>query len=263
MRGVGRPKLGTFCWPELATTDAAAAKRFYRDLFDWDHRETSAGPGTTYTIFTLAGRDAAALTPLAGSRGERGAPPRWDSYVAVASADASADRARALGGTLVTEPSDVGTSGRMAVVKDPQGAALSLWEAREHAGIGVEGEIGSLCWTELATTDVAAARNFYGGLFGWTFKKSASSSARGYTEIAAGRTFVGGILAIEKEWGPMAPSWGPYFRVADCDVTAGEAKALGGRVLAGPSDIPNLGRYAFLADPQGATFAVISFAAFA
>jgi predicted enzyme related to lactoylglutathione lyase len=147
----------------------------------------------------------------------------------------------------------------MAVVKDPKGAVLCLWEAKEHPGIGVDGEIGSLCWTELATTDVDAARRFYAGLFGWTFRKGGD----GYVEIAAGKEYVGGILLIEKDWGPMPPAWSPYFRVADCDVTVAEAKDGGARVLFGPSDLPNVGRYALLADPQGATFAVISFEAFA
>lgn len=263
MRGALRHEPGSFCWPELATNDAAAATRFYEGLFGWTHRDAPAGGGTTYTIFTLAGRDAAALYSLAESRGERGAPPHWNAYVAVVSADGTANRARPLGGTVLFEPFDVGTNGRMAVVQDPQGATLCLWEAKGHAGIGVEGEIGSLCWTELATTDLAAAQRFYAGLFGWTFKRSGNSSADGFTEIAAGGKFVGGILAIEKDWGPMPPAWSPYFRVGDCDVTLADAKAGGARILAGPSDLPNVGRTAFLADPQGATFAVISFEAFA
>jgi uncharacterized protein len=257
MRGANRHEPGRFCWPELATTDAAAARSFYAELFGWDLRDVAA----TKTIFTLAGRDAAALYPLAASPGDRGASPRWNSYVAVASADASAAAAVSLGGTVLTEPFDVGMSGRTAVVRDSQGATLSLWEARGSPGIGVEGEVGSLCWTELATTDVDAARRFYAGLFGWTYRKS--GGADGYTEIAGGKEFVGGILPIEKDREEATPAWSPYFRVADCDVAVADAKALGARILAGPTDIPNVGRTAYLADPQGATFAVISFEAFA
>jgi hypothetical protein len=68
------------------------------------------------------------------------------------------------------------------------------------------------------------------------------------------------MLAIEKDWGPMPPSWGVYFRVADCDATAAQAKALGARVLTGPEDIAKVGRYAFLGDREGAPFAVIALA---
>jgi predicted enzyme related to lactoylglutathione lyase len=260
VRGANRRRPERFCWPELATTDATAARSFYEELFDWTHRNAEARPGMTYTIFTRGGRDAAGLYSLAESPGERGVPPHWNSYVAVASADAGAAAAANLGGIVAAEPFDVGTNGRMAVVKDPQGAVFCLWEAKEHAGIGVEGEIGSLCWTELATSDVDAARRFYAGLFGWTYRKS--GGADDYTEIAAGTEFVGGILLVEKNWG-RPPEWSPYFRVSDCDVTVADAKALGARVLAGPADLPNVGRTAFVADPQGATFAVISFEAFA
>jgi predicted enzyme related to lactoylglutathione lyase len=260
LRGANRHEPGCFCWPELATTDAATARSFYEELFGWTHRDTFGRLTTTYTIFSLAGRDAAALYSLADSLGERGVPPHWNSYVAVASADETAAVATSLGGTVVTEPFDVGTSGRTAVVKDPQGATFCLWEAKRHPGIGVDGEIGSLCWTELATSDVDEARRFYSGLFGWAYRKSGGTDD--YTEIAAGKDFVGGILPIEKDR-EETPAWSPYFRVADCDVAVADAKALGARVFAGPTDLPNVGRTAFLADPQGATFAVISFEAFA
>jgi predicted enzyme related to lactoylglutathione lyase len=68
------------------------------------------------------------------------------------------------------------------------------------------------------------------------------------------------MMAIDKEWGPMPPAWGVYFRVADCDATVAKAKTLGARVLAGPDDIPKVGRYAFLADREGTTFAVMALA---
>ena len=113
------------------------------------------------------------------------------------------------------------------------------------------------------TKDVPLAKRFYGGLFGWTFKRIESAGAPGYTEIAVGGKFLGGILALERGGNFPEPAWGPYFRVADCDLTVSDAKATGGRVSAGPSDLPNMGRFALLADPQGATFAVISFEAIA
>jgi predicted enzyme related to lactoylglutathione lyase len=262
MRGAAnRHEPGRFCWPELATTDAAAARGFYEELFGWTHRDAAARAGAAYAIFMRGGQDSAALYSLAESPGERSAPPRWNSYVAVTSADASAAAAASLGGTVVTAPFDVGMSGRTAVVRDPQGAVLYLWEARGSPGIGVEGEVGSLCWTELATSDVDAARRYYASLFGWTYRRG--SGADGYTEIAAGREFIGGMLPIEEDWGEAMPAWRPYFRVADCDVAVADAKTLGARILAGPTDLPNVGRTAFVADPQGATFAVISFEAFA
>jgi predicted enzyme related to lactoylglutathione lyase len=247
-----RPRAGSFCWVELAAADSRVATRFYFDLFGWTARETS-GASTT---FRLGEQDAAGLTDRTEARAGRAADPRWRAYVSVARVDATAEKAAALGGSVLVEPYD-GEGGRAAAVCDPQGAVLGLRESGAGTGLGVEGEIGSLCWAVLATTSVPTAKAFYGGLFGWTFKESAAGG--GETEIAAFGRFIGGIAAVEKTRGPRPPAWEPYFRVADCDVTVAKAKAGGGRVLAGPSDIPNLGRDALLADPEGAVFAVISF----
>jgi uncharacterized protein len=259
MREIIRHEPGTFCWPELATIDAEGAKKLYGALFGWTFEDQPAAAGMTYTIARLAGKDVAALYVLEAAQRERGVPPHWNSYAAVASADETAMRATILGGTIVTEPFDVGASGRMAIVKDPQGATLCLWEARTHSGAQIVGEIGSLCWTELATTDPDAAGHFYASLFGWALKKQ-ETGAHAYTELWKGPRPAGGMMAIEKEWGPMPPAWGVYFRVADCDATVAKAKTLGARVLAGPDDIPRVGRYAFLADCEGATFAVMALA---
>jgi predicted enzyme related to lactoylglutathione lyase len=257
MREIVRHEPGTFCWPELATTDPDSAKALYGTLFRWTFEDQPVGPGMTYTIARLAGKDVAALYALEAAQTERGIPPCWNSYVAVASADDAATRVKVLGGTVVTAPFDVGENGRMAIVKDPQGAALCLWEARAHPGAQIVGEIGSLCWTELATTDTAAAGHFYASLFGWALRKQ-ETGPHEYTELWKGPRPAGGMLAIEREWGPMLPAWGVYFRVADCDATVARSKTLGARVLTGPEDIAKVGRYALLADREGASFAVIA-----
>jgi predicted enzyme related to lactoylglutathione lyase len=257
MREITRHEPGTFCWPELATTDVEAAKALYGGLFGWTFEDQAVAPGTTYTRIHLQGRDVGALYAIEEASRARGVRPHWSSYAAVAKADESALRAKVLGGRVVREPFDVGENGRMAIVRDPQGAALCLWEARAHPGAQIVGEIGSLCWTELATTDPEAAGHFYAGLFGWSIKRQ-ETGARAYTELWKGPRPVGGMMAIEKEWGAMAPVWGVYFRVADCDAAVTKATAEGARVLAGPDDIPKVGRYAFLSDREGATFAVIA-----
>ena len=147
----------------------------------------------------------------------------------------------------------------MAIVKDPQGATLCLWEARAHPGAQIVGEIGSLCWTELATTDTVAAGHFYASLFGWALKKQ-ETGARAYTELWKGPRPAGGMMEIEKGRGLAEPAWGVYFRVADCDAAVAKAQALGARVFREPDDIEKVGRYAFLADREGATFAVMALA---
>jgi hypothetical protein len=201
----------------------------------------------------------AALYALERSQRVGGVLARWNSYAAVASADESASRVKVLGGTIFRAPFDVGKDGRMVIVKDPQGATLCLWEGRARAGAQLVGEIGSLCWAELATTDTDAAGHFYASLFGWALKKQ-ETGARAYTELWKGPRPAGGMMEIEKDRGPVEPGWGVYFRVADCDAAVAKARTLGARVFREPDDIAKVGRYAFLTDREGATFAVMALA---
>lgn len=248
-----RHEPGNFTWVELATTDAAAAKAFYTSLFGWTFVDTPAGPDMVYTRLQLRGKDAAALYPQDKAQREHGVPPNWTSYVSVESADRSAAKAKELGGTVVMEPFDVMEHGRMAVVQDPTGAVLSLWQPKQHIGVQVRDEPNSLCWNELYTRDTARAQAFYTGLFGW----KAKTDPGGYTEWVRGEGSVGGMMAIQPEWGPMPPHWLPYFSVKDCDATVKRAADLGGSVMMPARDIPKVGRFAILRDPQGAAFAVI------
>jgi uncharacterized protein len=240
---------GSFCWVELATTDAPAARDFYSALFSWDVQENPMGEMGVYHLFQKDGRDAAGMYQIGAE--QQGMPPNWMSYVSVEDADASAAKAKSLGGVVVAGPFDVMEMGRMAVLADPQGAAFSIWQPRASAGVGVRDESNALCWNELSARDVASSKKFYPALFGWRMKESAE-----YTEWHAGETAVGGMLPSHAP-PEVPPHWLPYFAVGDCDAAMAEAARLGGRALAGPMDIEHVGRFAVIADPQGAAFAVI------
>jgi uncharacterized protein len=149
---------GTFCWVELATKDSAAAKRFYTSLFGWEVDDMPIPDGGTYTMLKKNGKQVGALYQLGPQ--QQGVPPHWNSYVSVASADASAAKAKSLGATVMVEPFDVLDAGRMAVVSDPAGAVVSLWEPRRHIGAQLVNEPGSSCWNELYTTDPRKAADF-------------------------------------------------------------------------------------------------------
>lgn len=237
---------GAFCWIELATSDATAARAFYTQLFGWTVNEFPMGEELgTYYIFQKAGRDSAACYQ------DGRMPPNWISYVAVSEVDAAVEQAKALGGQVVAGPFDVFDSGRMALMTDPQGAHFAVWQARSHAGVGVRDEAGALCWNELQGRDVAAAKTFYTSLFDWRTKDSPD-----YTEWHLGENAVGGMRPSQAP--PEVPSfWLPYFAVDDCDASVSKAGSLGGVVIVPPMDIEHVGRFAVLQDPQGATFAVI------
>src|SRR6185503_8791208 len=97
---------GTFCWVELATTDGEAAKKFYTELFGWSFNDSPIGPGMVYTMLKQNGKDDGALYQMPEEMTSQGIPPNWLSYASTPSADETADKAKALGGTLLKEPFD-------------------------------------------------------------------------------------------------------------------------------------------------------------
>jgi uncharacterized protein len=236
---------GMFCWIELATKDAAASKTFYTSLFGWMAKDMPM-PDGVYTILQKDGHDLGAMYQ------SKDIPPNWASYISVENADDSAKKAQSLGANVLAPPFDVMDIGRMAVIADPQGASFCIWQPKKHIGATIRGETNTLCWNELMTSDVAAARDFYKGLFGWNLELSPQ-----YTEIHVGPVPVGGMMQITPDMMGTPPNWAPYFSVDDCDATVEKAKSLGAQVYVPPTDIPNVGRFALLADTQGATFEVI------
>lgn len=251
---------GSFCWPELATSDQDGAKKFYSSLFGWTFRDTPIGPNEVYTIFQLGGRDCAALYTLQADMKAMGVPPHWETYVAVANADEAAERVKQLGGTVIKEAFDVMDAGRMAVVQDPIGGVFCVWQAKQHAGVGVTGEPGSLAWSQLDATDPAKAKPFYSQLFGWKTQDDPMPDGGGdYTTLILNGQPVGGIMPMPPEAAGAPTHWLTYFASSDVDATAAKAATLGAAILVPPTDIPGTGRFAVLKDPSGAAFSLIHF----
>jgi predicted enzyme related to lactoylglutathione lyase len=259
MTQVTRHEPGSFSWAELATSDPRGAKEFYGSLFGWHSLDNPTGPGPEdiYTRLQIDGDDVCALYRMMPEQASRGVPPNWLCYVTVSSADEAAKRAKELGGTVVAEPFDVMSYGRMAIFQDPTGAMFAVWQPRTHIGALRVNEPGALCWCELATREPEAAGEFYSGLFGWSLKASADSS---YTEFLRGEAAIGGMYALPPGSADVPPNWMIYFQTSDCDDTADRAKALHGEVLVGPKDMLGVGRFAVLQDPQGAAFSIIELA---
>lgn len=253
MAEVTRHDPGQFCWSELATADPQAAKAFYASVFGWTTDDRSAGPASTYTTVKLRGLDVGAIYAQEREEAARSVPPHWNVYVSVASADEASARARTLGGVILAQPFEVMDAGRMAIIQDPTGAVVCAWQGRRHAGARVVDEPGAMSWCELATTDPGRAGRFHSELFGWRLKPSGGD----YTEFQLGKRSIGGMMAITPEWGDVPSHWLTYFAVAECDGTTRKALKLGARARVPPRDIPNVGRFAVLIDPQGAHFAII------
>jgi uncharacterized protein len=116
---------------------------------------------------------------------------------------------------------------------------------------------GAFCWNELMTTDVEGAKDFYTKLFGWATEEMPMEGMT-YTVVSAGDTGMGGIMTIPPEAQGMPPMWGAYVTVDNVDETAALATKLGGKIVFPPQDIPNVGRFCVIQDPQGATIAAIT-----
>ena len=245
---------GSFCWIELGTTDQDAAKAFYTSLFGWSYEDSPMGPSGIYTMFQLEGRTVAAGYGLNPQMRAEGVPPHWMLYIATASADATAAKVAQSAGELAAPPFDVMEYGRMAVCKDPAGAHFSIWQPKMHSGLGVMNEAGALCWADLSVPDAKAAEDFYKKVFNWEISPGQDQS--GYLHIKNGEQFIGGIPPASARDPRTPPHWLIYFMTNDCDGTTAKAANLGGRAVAGPMSLQGVGRFAVIADPQGAMFAV-------
>jgi predicted enzyme related to lactoylglutathione lyase len=268
---------GVPCWVDTSQPDPEAALPFYGGLFGWEFENVMPeGSEGSYFIARIRDGDVAAVGPNAA-----GAPPIavWNTYVWVDSADDTAAKARHAGGTVAVEPFDVMDAGRMAVLVDPEGATLCVWQAKNHNGAKVVNEHGSLNFNGLATRDPEAAKAFYGALFGWTtltLPAGVMWTLPGYGDHLEERTpglreqmaqmggpegFIDVVAAMNPIAGddPATPAhWSVTFGVDDVGSTAAKARQLGGEVVAGPSDAPWT-RTAVIKDPQGATFIASQF----
>lgn len=247
---------GTPNWLDLGARDMEAAIAFYSGVFGWDFQ--SAGPDSGgYGFFRLDGRIVAAAGPST-----EGAAPSWTVYFHTADADATTKAVEESGGSVRLPPMDVLTAGRLAAFTDPTGAEFAVWQPGDRKGLEKLMEPATLCWTELYTTDAAAARAFYRAVFAWS---TAEPMGSGYTVVspsgtgADGDASHGGIMQLAPEaLGASAPSeWHPYFAVTDVAARVDAAAARDATTLIPPTDVSGVGRLALLRDPEGAVFALI------
>jgi predicted enzyme related to lactoylglutathione lyase len=246
---------GTPCWVELGTPDIEATAAFYGELFGWEIPElpNSAELGG-YRRAKKNGKDVAGVSPLM----QEGQPPAWSTYVSVEDAAATLATVGEAGGQVVVEPMDVVGLGTMGVFADPTGAVCGVWQPGTFPGAELVNEYGAFGWNELGTRDTAAAKEFYGTVFGWSYEDQESERGGTYTIWKAGDAMVGGMLDMNAMQMPaeVPPHWLVYFSVEDTDAALEKIKGGGGDVRMGPVDIP-IGRFAVVADQFGAAFAVM------
>jgi predicted enzyme related to lactoylglutathione lyase len=245
---------GTFSWADLSTTDQPAAKEFYTQLFGWEPDDQPVGDGVYYSMMKVGGEEVAAVSPQPEQQRDAGAPPVWNSYVTVDSADESLARVQDLGGAVHAPAFDVLDVGRMGVAQDPHGAFFLVWEPRRHIGAALVNAPGALCWNELASPDPDTSARFYGELFGWTTEEMPSEEMEYLVIRRADGGTNGGIRPQMPE---EPPNWLVYFGSQDVEADLTRAVELGGASLVGPMEIWD-GSFGVLRDPQGGTFALFA-----
>jgi uncharacterized protein len=241
-------------WTDLSTSDPAAARDFYAKLFGWKVEVNPDPQYGGYALATIGGKDVAGIGPAQMD----GQPSAWTVYIGTPDTEDTAKKAEAAGGKVIAAPMKVGDQGSMAVIQDPSGAYLGLWQSQNMTGAQVSGP-NTMGWAELNARGVDKAKHFYTKLFGWG-EKTTPAQGEGqsdYTEFQLkGDSIAGGM-----EMNPMVPAevpsyWMVYFNVENVDKAFDKVVAEGGKEMLAPQDMPG-GRFAIVSDPQGAAFGLL------
>lgn len=244
-----------FVWRDLMTTNPEAAKTFYTQLFGWtlDGAPMPGLPNDTYDMFANRGEVLGGCMPLDPGHGT---PPHWISYVEVPdSVDAAVERAAAKGGMVGVPPMDIPGVGRFAVVMDPDGCAFSPFAASPDAPLPDDAEpaAGGVSWNEVFVNDVARGVDFYTTVFGWADDPmDVPGVPEPYHMLKSGETGRAGLMSTQG--GMMPPLWVIHFRTDDLDASTKKATDLGGSTFGPVIAVEGIGRFQWIADPQGAQF---------
>ncbi|MGW7196121.1 VOC family protein [Streptomyces chryseus] len=246
------PPEGVPCWADAMFTDVEGAKSFYGDVLGWTFAESS----TEYGDYTQAYSDGKAVAAVVPPMPGQDAPSSWCLYLASPDVAATARKITDNGGEVLMEPMQVGDFGSMLLAKDPSGAVFGVWQAGRHEGFEKHGEPGAYAWAEVFTRAPEKSDAFFPAVFPYTAQRM-EDDAIDFKVFNVGDDAVLGRMRMTDEFPPEIPPYiQVYFAVEDCDAAVAKATERGGTLHFGPMDSP-FGRFAALADPQGAAFAVI------
>jgi uncharacterized protein len=245
-----------FVWHDLSTNDVEGAKRFYGETFNWKFD----GDASYWHI--KAGDEM--IGGMRSLDANEKTPPNWLGYVAVDDVEATVGNIKNAGGQIYMPAKKMENVGTFAVTADPTGAVFAPWKSA-RAGEDVEKKEMpkpfTFVWDELMTTDPDAAGTFYSKVFGWASRPMDMGGGMIYTlldrpgekNVKGDQASAGGMMKS-----PMGVSfWLAYVGVDNTDKRCEQAERLGGKIMVPAQDIPNVGRFACLSDPQGAAIAIL------
>jgi predicted enzyme related to lactoylglutathione lyase len=236
---------GRFVWAELVTPDPDDGIAFWTEVAGFTVESMKMPDGSDYRMMKKGENTVGGVVR---PRME-GVPPHFTQYVSVDDVNATARAVTQRGGKVLVPPTDIGM-GTFAVVSDPQGATFQLWRSAS----GDDGGAAAVRWNELWAKDADAVHGFYESVLGW--KHEISQMAQGsYHLFKVGEAQAAGLMTSPDPRVP--PMWLPYLEVDDVDAVLARAKRHGGTVHAEPMEIAGVGRFAIVADRQGATAGVL------
>ncbi|HEY4217236.1 MAG TPA: VOC family protein [Gemmatimonadaceae bacterium] len=247
---------GHFAWHELVTTDPHAAAAFYPHITPWTTQPMDDMPD--YTLWMNGETPVGGVTKAPDQSASDGTVAQWIPYVHVYDVDETVRSVKAMGGSVRTAPKQVPSVGCWAVLTDPQGATIGIFEQAGNTPVAYKpANVGEFSWHELVTTDHKAAFEFYHKLFNW--------ETTGYHDMGAMGTYhmfgqkgaaYGGMFNAPPD--TPAPMWVSYTRVDDVKATAPRVTGAGGTVIVEPHEVPGGDWIVRCHDAQGATFALQS-----
>src|SRR5260370_9353683 len=181
----------------------------------------------------------------------------WLVDIAASDGEDTVKKAKGAGGKVLGEAMQVGPQGTMAIIQDPSGAVIGVWQPNQMHGSPVIGKANAFGWSELNSRGVEKAKPFYKKVFGWGEKKSEMAEGMEYTEFLAGGESIAGGMEMNSMVPAQVPSyWLAYFTVEDVDKSHKTAGENGAKQPLEPPDFPG-GRFSILTDPQGASFGLL------
>lgn len=250
----GVRKTGDFCWINMLTPQPKESEKFFSQVLGWTYGDLG-GMGSSIKV---DGHEIGGLFDLGGPNTPPGTPPGIGVMVKVDDADAMVAKCNSLGGNA--KPAmDIMEAGRMAEIKDPNGAQIDIWQPKKQIASQADtNSHGAPSWFENYALDVDRATKFYSDLFGWT-PEVMQMPGMTYTTFKLGDVPIAGMMASTHATAEMPNVWSTYFTVDDVDKRAAQAQEIGGSVFVPPLDIPTVGRFSGLASPQGVKFFVIKY----
>jgi uncharacterized protein len=242
---------GKFVWYDLMTTDVAAVKKFYGELFGWEF-DDSGNADASYTVIKHNGKNIGGIFSLDKTK-SKGANSQWISFLSVENMESVIEYIKRSGGKIYTEPFDLPDRGKVAVIIDPQNAVLALVHSSSGDPKDTEPVYNEWLWTELWTNNVDESMNFYKNMIGYQNKVFLTQAQTKYYVLRNEDKPRAGVVKIMLEG--VNPHWMPYIAVQDPSKFIDKVEDLGGKVIVGREGIAGHSA-AIIADPTGAVFTI-------